>query len=224
MSKSLIFYSHSSENKLIVNSLDQFISQIFRKFFNSYNSSNLSNVGGDLWRKKILENISRAEIVIILLTPESERSAWVMYEAGACWMAAEAGQKKVIPCLYGLTRVPSPLDDKHSINLLSEEGLQSLVAALEDYSKDTIELDSTEIKKKIKSFLKKAAQMRTYDQQESPSLPVQTKMHPLQGVINFYKINGNIAESNRVINYLLQHEYISSDEHSILQEELLKLS
>ena len=51
---------------------------------------------GEDWEKQIEDELRRAQVMVILLTPESSKSPWTLFELGA----AIADAKKIIPVLW----------------------------------------------------------------------------------------------------------------------------
>jgi hypothetical protein len=70
--------------------------------------------GGDTLGEKIRQGIDACQEAIVLVSPNSVKSQWVLFEMGAVW-----GQKKrVTPVLHGVTHEAlSPIRDIKAIEL-----------------------------------------------------------------------------------------------------------
>jgi hypothetical protein len=86
-------------------------------------------VGGQKWRRQLQETLERAQVLLVVLSPEAVSSEYVQNEYG---YAADEG-KLVIPLYYRPCQVPLELrgiqwiDFQHSY----EQGLRALLAALQ---------------------------------------------------------------------------------------------
>jgi len=81
---------------------------------------------GVLWEKKIRDAIKGARLAIVLLTPESLHSKWVMCEAGAFWVL----EKPLIPALMNVKKddLPEPIGKHQAVSIETIAGRDNLYA------------------------------------------------------------------------------------------------
>lgn len=96
-----VFLSYASQDKNIAEELKSKLELHNLGVFMSEKTID----AGDTWTDAIREALSGSRLVVILLTPNSLRSQWVMAEAGAAWVT----QKKVIPAAMLVQRDDIPV-------------------------------------------------------------------------------------------------------------------
>jgi hypothetical protein len=87
-------------------------------------------LAGQDWLNRIREELSSAEVVLVMLSARSARRPWVNFEAGAAWLA----NKIVVPVCYGnmkVTTLPKPYSNWQGIDLPGDE--QVLLLALSQH-------------------------------------------------------------------------------------------
>ena len=84
-----VFFSYSTMDRELAGDISKIIEEKDLRVFVAENSI----AGGQIWREEIREALSLARVMVILLTPNSVNSAWVMCEAGAAW----ALRKPIVP-------------------------------------------------------------------------------------------------------------------------------
>ena len=93
---------------------------------------------GDSWAKALQENIEQADFFIVVLSPDSVVSRWVIEEIELA-LRQEAGAKriKVVPIMFRSCSPPAMLAAKEPIDFRSsyQEGLRKLLSALGQSSK-----------------------------------------------------------------------------------------
>jgi hypothetical protein len=78
-----VFISHISEEKDVALKLQTLIRSAFSDAFDVFVSSDPQSLGGgEDWYHHILANLSKAQIILILLSPESSERPWINFEAG----------------------------------------------------------------------------------------------------------------------------------------------
>jgi hypothetical protein len=84
--------------------------------------------GGDKWGEEIREAIAAATETILVLTPNSVASKWVMIEAGAAWLL----KKTVTPCtaFVDIRALPAPVSQYQARSIETEEGKKRVVAEI----------------------------------------------------------------------------------------------
>lgn len=107
--KTTVFISHMAGEKAVALKLQALIQNAFGNAFPVFASSDpISLGGGELWYSYILDNLSKAKIVFVLLSQESKGRPWINFEAGF----GMGQMSRIIPLLFrGLSfdSVPFPL-------------------------------------------------------------------------------------------------------------------
>ena len=95
--KTVVFISHIGEEKAAALKLQTLIQTAFGNVFPVFVSSDPASLGGgEEWYHYILDNLARAKIVLVLLSPESSEKPWINFEAGF-----GKGQKsRVVPLAF----------------------------------------------------------------------------------------------------------------------------
>jgi len=84
--------------------------------------------GGDKWQPEIRHALTGATEVVLVLTPNSIGSKWVMIEAGAAW----ALEKTITPCVafVDLKTLPEPISQHQARSISTEEEKRKVVAEI----------------------------------------------------------------------------------------------
>ena len=98
-----VFLSYSSSDSTIANEVKAMLEEVgIAPVF----MAEKSILGGSAWEGEILDALREVECGVFLLTPNSESSRWVMFEAGAIWIQ----QKNVHPvAIFSTEELPEPL-------------------------------------------------------------------------------------------------------------------
>ena len=92
-----VFISHIGEERAVALKLQALIQDAFGNAFPVFVSSDpMSLGGGEEWYHYILDNLAKAKIVFVLLSPESAERPWINFEAGF----ARGQKSRVIPLLF----------------------------------------------------------------------------------------------------------------------------
>ena len=92
-----IFISHVTEDEAIAISLKHFLDRVFRNAEVFVAGRDIT--GGDLWVKEIRYRLKHAAVILAVITPFSETSPWMLFEAGAGFV-----ESRTIPiCGAGIT-------------------------------------------------------------------------------------------------------------------------
>ena len=75
---------------------------------------NLISDGGD-WQKSLMKGISEADCVLVLISPNSANSQYVMNELGMARAFALKEHKLLLPVIYGNAEIPLFIKDIQSI-------------------------------------------------------------------------------------------------------------
>ncbi|MFC1572630.1 TIR domain-containing protein [Candidatus Eisenbacteria bacterium] len=144
-----IFISHTHGDSEIADAINEAIDALFgRKVVEVVYSTKKEGEGGiahgDNWFDWIVEQVTEADVALVLLTPASIQKPWILWEAGAVEGVAIAGQdrdpddenrpRKVRPMLFHLkaSDVPSPF---HRIQAIRGDQQQDVVGFLKDLIK-----------------------------------------------------------------------------------------
>lgn len=139
MAQKRIFVSHSHDEKRLAAAWRKLLERISDKRLEVWYSSDRALDGGigpgERWRKKVIRELERREVVLALFTPESQEKPWIFFE---CAFAegrrddADSTVQEVIPVVYymDLERLPSPLQDLSAIRGDDVEGVQRLAERL----------------------------------------------------------------------------------------------
>ena len=117
-----IFISHVTEDEAIAVSLKHFLEGVFLNAEVFVAGRDLA--GGELWVKEIRDRLRHSAVILAVITPFSETSSWVLFEAGAGFV-----DSRTIPiCAGGITpeglKPPLKLLQAREIN---EQGLKQVV-------------------------------------------------------------------------------------------------
>src|SRR5207248_2045986 len=95
--KTILFISHIGEERAVALKLQALIQSAFSNAFPVFVSSDPTSLGGgEQWYHHILDNLSKAKVVLVLLSPESADRAWITFEAGF----GQGGKARVIPIAF----------------------------------------------------------------------------------------------------------------------------
>jgi hypothetical protein len=109
-----VFISYSTLDSAIATDL----SDIFDKQGLSSFMARKSLSGGDEWQESIRQALIRSKVILILLTPHSITSQWVLIEVGASWVLG----KPIFPCIneVDVNELPEPIR-KHQCRYISTD-------------------------------------------------------------------------------------------------------
>lgn len=115
-----VFLSYSSKDTDVANELVQ----IFIDNGLSCYMASKSLSGGELWEEAIRRALFRSKELVVLLTPNSIKSSWVMIEAGAAWVL----QKPIIPCIQYVkaSELPEPISKHQAVSILTYEDKKNI--------------------------------------------------------------------------------------------------
>ncbi len=104
-----LYISYSRKDSAIV---DKLVSQLSGRGINAIYDSNLIQDGGD-WKKALMNGITNADGVLVLISPNSISSNYVMNELGlARGLTLDSkGNKLLVPVIYGEVPIPDFIGD-----------------------------------------------------------------------------------------------------------------
>lgn len=117
-----IFISHASDDKDLADCLKQLLETEFLGVSCWVSSNPAAIPMGKAWFSEVIKEITKADIMIVLLTPQSVNRMWVGFEAGMFWEKVTSGSNleqkisppKIFVLTTGLSNIPSPLDQLQS--------------------------------------------------------------------------------------------------------------
>lgn len=78
-----VFISHTYEERGVAGILQKYIRKAFKEAFPVFAAFDKDSIGGGkMWFTHIVENLSKAAVVLVLLSHESRRRQWINFEAG----------------------------------------------------------------------------------------------------------------------------------------------
>lgn len=134
-----IFVSHTHSDKAIADVLTSLLEGLFGKVVQVNYSSRKELDGGiepgEDWFRWIVEQVRRADVALILLTPASIQKPWVIWEGGAVAGAAsatQAGDARVWPLTFGLKSadIPTPFARTQLIDGSNQHDIVKLLDSL----------------------------------------------------------------------------------------------
>ena len=124
-----VFVSYATSDRAYARQLESLLSQ--RANLRVFTTDALS--AGEDWERKLRDEIAQSDIFMVLLSPASVASKWVLHELGAAW----AVKKPIIPVLTRpdlSTRIPMEFGDRKPIDLNSLDTPEAIAQLLEPYA------------------------------------------------------------------------------------------
>lgn len=87
---------------------------------------------GEVWLNRIKQELTEAEIVLLLFSRRSVARPWIHFEAGAAWLSG----KRMIPVCVGRFRVkdlPIPYNGLQAVSLTDYESAYHLLRSMHHY-------------------------------------------------------------------------------------------
>jgi hypothetical protein len=129
-----VFLSYARADEEDINK----IQSILYKYYNlRIFTSEMLNAGED-WKTKLRDEIAQCDIFIVLLSPNSIESSWVLTELGAAW-----GLEKLIVPIFTqpevLSKIPVELKDTQSFDIgYLEEHPEALKPIIDHYKENIL--------------------------------------------------------------------------------------
>lgn len=202
MLKPTVFLSHSSTDKAYIKKVKEILSTRTSKTVDFFQSSDGESIPfGNNWVHKIEENLNKAKIMFVFISPKSVTSSWIYFESGFAYSKGI----NVIPvgiCGVDIGQMKPPLNLLQGFNISNEDGLGNLITILNrifetDFNKKFEEADYSEL------FL---------IDQESPEANLATINNIDQITINLQGKNGD--------SFAIHHD---KDDAVIYSDAILKL-
>jgi len=122
-----LFVSHAHSDQELIAALKKLIDDVFAHHFDVFATSVVPIEGGDHWRDEIRLNLDKADVVLVVITPQSIQKEWLLFEAGAAWLDAALKQKKLIPCRFKYDDFSSPLSEFMGVDLLDLRSIETVL-------------------------------------------------------------------------------------------------
>jgi TIR domain len=138
-----VFLSHSTRDRPIAEALKHLLEAVFGKRRVVVEFSSDQQAGGGIppgaqWLPWITERITRADRTYVMLTPNSMKKPWVLWESGAAAGVALAKNKasRVIPITFGIrdADIPSPFQSTQRV-LGDTDTADGITRLLQDINK-----------------------------------------------------------------------------------------
>lgn len=130
MYKPTIFFSHSSVDKDYISYLHKKVATTTAKTVEVFQSSDGESIPfGNNWVHKIEENLHKAKVMFVFVSPTSLSSSWIYFESGFAYSRGV----KVIPIGIKGVDVGSlnpPLNLLQGFNINSENGMNNIITVL----------------------------------------------------------------------------------------------
>ncbi|HCG5829030.1 TPA: toll/interleukin-1 receptor domain-containing protein [Vibrio parahaemolyticus] len=130
MDKPTIFFSHSSVDKDYISYLHKKVTLTTARTVEVFQSSDGESIPfGNNWVHKIEENLHKAKIMFVFVSPSSLSSSWIYFESGFAYSRGV----KVIPIGIKGVDVGSlkpPLNLLQGFNINSENGMNNIITVL----------------------------------------------------------------------------------------------
>lgn len=130
MDKPTVFFSHSSIDRDYISELQNGVNERTSGTVIIFQSSDGESIPfGNNWVHKIEENLLKAKIMFVFVSPESLSSSWIYFESGFAY----AKNVRVIPIgIKGVDigKLRPPLNLLQGFNLVSEAGMNNIISIL----------------------------------------------------------------------------------------------
>ena len=129
MSKSVLFFSHSSKDKDIIIPIKEKINSITGNTFDIFMSSDGQSIPfGRNWVHKIEEGLAKAKIMFVFITENSLLSGWIYFESGFAYSKGI----QVIPVGIGVDigSLKPPLNLLQGFNITSVDSLNNFTSII----------------------------------------------------------------------------------------------
>lgn len=129
-----LFLSHATFDRSLISEFARFLENTSLGLIKIWFSSDQHRSGGfspgDLWFEKIREKMHSSSAIVVILTPNSVSSNWVLFESG---VGAALADKKLMVLTHGLEStkdLPGPLSFWQSYRIDRKENLREFCAKL----------------------------------------------------------------------------------------------
>jgi hypothetical protein len=146
-----VFISHITEEKGIADSIKSLLTEVFGEDFKVFVSSDYRSIGGGkVWYSEIIESLTAAPVVLVLLSETSVERRWINFEAG---VGIGAGSL-VIPLVqegFSKSKVGLPLSQLQVRALNDSKDVDGVLADIAERTKREASSVDTETFSKVAS-------------------------------------------------------------------------
>lgn len=143
MKKPKIFFSHSSIDKDVLLKLKELFIKKTGGTIDVFLSSDGQSIPfGKNWVHRVEEALEEASLMVVFLTPSSLKSNWIYFESGFVY----SRKIKVVPVGFlgvDLSLIPPPLNLLQGFNISNHDGLDNLIAVVNEEYSHSHKLDFT---------------------------------------------------------------------------------
>lgn len=129
-----LFVSHATDDRVLVQSLGEFLSKLSLKQFTIWFSSDRRADGGlqpgDLWFDQIQTKMRSSAALLVVLTNKSVNRPWIYFESGYGSAAPEKKLLVVTSGISSLSEIPPPLSFWQMFRIDTKEGLSEFSSKL----------------------------------------------------------------------------------------------
>lgn len=124
-----IFFSYAAADSPTAHKLQSILSK--HSNLDVFTTETLS--AGENWVSKLKSALSSCDIFLVLLSPSSINSNWVLYEVGAAWGLGKPIIPIIIDSEMSSNIIPAPLNQLQLVDFKSLEDPQALNQIFEGY-------------------------------------------------------------------------------------------
>ncbi len=131
-----LFLSHASKDSVLAEFLATEIEREFENSLQVFVSSRPDAIpNGKDWFDQVMDNLEKADALVILMTETALNSTWVGFELGYFWKKQE--KSYIYPLYLPAASVPSPVDKLQAKCITNNKELESFVQSLcSDFGRD----------------------------------------------------------------------------------------
>lgn len=134
--KPVIFISHTATDQPIADILKAEIDRVFANGVDVFASSILGTIkpGAD-WLNEVKDNLEKAKVVVVLITPVSINRPWIWFEVGASWFRMLEGSGRIYPLCdpeIDFQDLPQPLNRLQALSLGKAEDVKLFFQTLSE--------------------------------------------------------------------------------------------
>lgn len=124
-----LFLSHSSADSTLATLIASEIEREFSDTVNVFVSSRPDAIpSGRDWFDTVMENLDKADALVILMTEPAVNSAWVGFELGYFWNKTE--KERIYPLFHPSTSIPSPMNMLQAKKVTDKDELTDFINRL----------------------------------------------------------------------------------------------
>jgi len=128
--KASVFFSYSSKDKEIIESLKKKLTKILNECVDIfiYSDEDASKMGRN-WQQELINDLKKSQILFVFISSSSINSPWIYFESGF----SKALERRIIPvCILGADKsdLPPPFKHINAFNITSSKGLNKIISVI----------------------------------------------------------------------------------------------